>query len=149
MVYFRFFTVLKPPDDVAIRVFLIAAALSFVAVAFVFTLPLQLLERVSIPWTVHGWSGILLFILIAPVSEELLFRGFLFGFLRQNFSVGISVAISAACFALMHGSLLSPQLAGGIIFALGYEYSRNLWVPILLHTGANTAVLLIDQIKLT
>ncbi len=149
MVCFRLFAVLQPPDSGAIRAFLVVVSLSSAVAAFVFIFLPHLVEHVSVPWIVHGWAGILLFILIAPIAEELLFRGFLFGFLRQSFSVIVSVGISAACFAFMHGSLLSLQLVGGIIFALGYEYSRNLWVPILLHIGANTAVLLIDQIKLT
>jgi len=65
----------------------------------------------------------------------------LYRMLRERWGIWISVAVSAAFFSLVHhGILLSPQLIGGIIFALAYEWSRSLWVSIALHMGANAAV---------
>ena len=58
-----------------------------------------------------------------------------------------AIAISAACFALAHGALLPPQLIGGLLFAAIYARSGNLWLPILLHGGANGALLLLHTVR--
>jgi len=130
------------PVAADIRLFTyVAAACSAVSLTLL-ALPLGLLEQVAAPPIVVSWPGVLLFLLAGPVAEELFFRGYIYGFLRQTFGISLSVAASALVFALMHGSWAVPQMAGGIVFALAYEYSRNLWVPVGLHIGANSAVLL-------
>jgi len=43
----------------------------------------------------------------------------------------------------MHGALLSPQLMGGLIFAIAYEYTRNLWIPIFLHIAGNSLIIVL------
>jgi len=84
-------------------------------------------------------------VVLAPAVEELVFRGLLYRMLRERWGVLVSVAVSAAFFSLIHhGMLFSPQLVGGIIFALAYEWSRSLWVSIALHMGANAAVYLLS-----
>lgn len=142
LVRYRMIAALELPDWMAIRVFVMAAVLSGVT-GSILLLTFHLLDQVSAPAFIHGWIGIVLFILLAPLAEEVFFRGLLYGFMRQSFGIYTSAGFSAACFALAHGGLFLPQLAGGIIFAVAFEYSRNLWVPVLLHAGANTAVLLI------
>jgi membrane protease YdiL (CAAX protease family) len=41
--------------------------------------------------------------LLAPLGEELLFRGALFTWLRRRLSSGATVALTAAVFAAIHG----------------------------------------------
>ncbi len=53
---------------------------------------------------------------------------------------------SAALFALAHGDLRAPQLVGGLLFGWVYARSGNLWLPILLHSGANAAILLLTTV---
>ncbi len=146
LVRYRMIAVLELPGRMAIRIFLMAATLSGVG-ATVLLLPFNLADQVSVPAFIHGWVGMVLFLLLAPLAEEFFFRGLLYGFIRQGFGIYISAGFSAVCFTLAHGGLLLPQLAGGIIFAVAYEYSRNLWVPVFLHAGANTAVLLLGEMN--
>ncbi|MDX8408020.1 MAG: CPBP family intramembrane glutamic endopeptidase, partial [Mariprofundaceae bacterium] len=107
-------------------------------------LDVALLARLGAPDWVHGLNGLLAMLMLAPLAEELFFRAVVYRLFRQSFGMPVAIVLSAACFAMMHGALLSPQLAGGLIFAVAYEWSRNLWVPIALHVGANAAVLLLS-----
>lgn len=96
---------------------------------------------VTIPTWLSGITGLLLMVVLAPVVEEIIFRGFVYRMLREQWGVWVSVAASSVFFSLLHhGLIVSPQLVGGIIFALAYEWTKSLWVPIALHMGANGAV---------
>jgi membrane protease YdiL (CAAX protease family) len=62
---------------------------------------------------------------MVPVAEEVLFRGVLYGWLRQKRGIAASALISAAVFALAHAN---PQVAVQIFFigaALAYLYERS------------------------
>ncbi len=91
------------------------------------------------PW-MQGAAGFAVMCALAPLTEELFFRAVLQRLFAQAFGRWPAIALSALVFASAHGALLSPQLAGGLVFALAYEWSRNLWVAVLLHAGANAAV---------
>ncbi len=83
-------------------------------------------------------------VLVGPVTEELLFRGCLFGRF-QAYGYGITGAvISALLFSVAHGILaLIPVYFGiGIILAWLCKQTRSLWPAMALH-GLNNAVALI------
>lgn len=99
--------------------------------------------QASMPFK-HG--DIFLFIgvgaVIAPVAEEIFFRGILYGFLRQ-WSLTMAVVISTAFFVLSHAtgsSLPITQMIGGLLFAVAYEIEKNLIVPIIIHSLGNLAI---------
>ncbi len=87
-------------------------------------------------------------VIIAPVVEELLFRGALQQFLKKYFSIKISIAITALIFACFHfsasqglGNLsLIPSLFTFACF-LGYTYERqgSIFASIGLHMTFNLA----------
>jgi len=83
-------------------------------------------------------------IIIAPISEELLFRGLLFGWLRRGHSLLIAAAISAFFFSLCHFDLqLIPNLFFvGIVFAISYERTRSLVPNMIGHALHNFAMVL-------
>lgn len=82
---------------------------------------------------------------IAPVVEEITFRGFIYGGLRRRWGVTASVLVSSLVFALAHtfsvgGSilLLGPSLfIAGLALALVYERSRSLIPGMVLHASFN------------
>lgn len=84
--------------------------------------------------------------IIAPIFEELLLRGLLFGSLRHMFEEHATVALTAGVFALMHmqydPAIMLLILPMGIV--LGYARSRSgsIFVPILLHTVNNLVTVL-------
>ncbi|MGI6367491.1 MAG: CPBP family intramembrane glutamic endopeptidase [Anaerolineae bacterium] len=77
---------------------------------------------------------------IAPVAEEVFFRGFLYAGLRDAWGVGKAILVSAVIFGLVHMSLstLVPILAMGAVFAYLYERTDTLWASIALHAVINT-----------
>ncbi len=56
--------------------------------------------------------------LLAPVTEEVFFRGLLFPMLRSRFGVALGVIVSGALFSLVH-ALGSPPEALIVLFVLG------------------------------
>jgi membrane protease YdiL (CAAX protease family) len=79
-------------------------------------------------------------VVIAPVVEELVFRGLLFGALASRLGVLASALITALVFGAIHGDpVLFPSLVAlGFINALAYASTGNLWVPITLHALNNS-----------
>jgi len=80
-----------------------------------------------------------LIVLAAPISEEIFFRGFLFGGLRRRLPFVAAAVISAAIFGVFHytgsGSVtLLPQLAAlGLVQAWIYERSGSIVPTIGVH----------------
>ncbi len=72
---------------------------------------------------------------IAPFSEELIFRGLLFPWLRGRFGVATAAVLSGLIFAILHGvPILIPALTAiGTALALLYHRCGSLWPVILTH----------------
>lgn len=84
---------------------------------------------------------ILLAGILVPIAEELIFRGFLYNFLKERWGVWPGVFISSLIFGIIHGNIIVGLTAFllGILLAIVYEYSRSLWASILVHAINNSA----------
>lgn len=82
---------------------------------------------------------LMLSICLAPVTEELIFRGFWYTYLKKAWGIIPAALISAFGFSVLHGNL--PQgyvtLLMGLFYALCMEYTGRIWVVIVLHMAAN------------
>jgi hypothetical protein len=77
---------------------------------------------------------------VAPLAEEIVFRGLIFGYLRR-WGVPAAVLISTALFAALHlPAVPITQIVGGIVFAVAYHTGRSLMVPIIIHVLGNLAI---------
>ena len=78
-------------------------------------------------------------VIVAPIFEDLLFRGVLYRRLRDYLNVPLAILISAAAFGIFHGNIIQFFYASalGILFAACYEHYGTVLVPILCHLGAN------------
>lgn len=76
---------------------------------------------------------------LAPVVEELLFRGLVYAWLRQRLSVWPAALLAALPHALLHfePAALPSFIAIFVIAAWLYEVSGCLWCPIVAHAGHN------------
>jgi membrane protease YdiL (CAAX protease family) len=85
------------------------------------------------------WWLLLAGIVVAPVVEELFFRGFLYAGLAQRYSWRKAAVISSALFALIHLQPLAivPIFLLGYLFAYLYERSKSIWPAILMHVTTN------------
>lgn len=87
---------------------------------------------------------VLLYVVLAPVAEELLFRGVLFGSLRGRIGPWPAALLSGAIFGSIHlgggQDPFIPVLAGlGVVLALAYHYSGALYAAVAIH-AANNAI---------
>ena len=83
-------------------------------------------------------------IIIAPVSEEIFFRGFLFPALIRRFRVLGAIVLTGALFGIVHITsidtvgIVIPIGAIGAFFAWLYYRTGSLWVTIASHSLFNT-----------
>ena len=87
-------------------------------------------------------AGILI-VVLAPLSEELFFRGFMFASLRRSMPLWPAALIAAVVWGALHlsgGNIgVAIQLSVfGVILAWLYERSGTLWAPITAHALNNT-----------
>lgn len=79
-------------------------------------------------------------LIVAPVFEEVLFRGLAYPVLKQRFGTARALVLVSAAFALIHFHLPSViplfVLAGAL--TLAYELTGSLWASIILHALFNT-----------
>ncbi len=91
---------------------------------------------------------ILLIAVAAPFSEELCFRGMLFGGLRERLSTVPAALIAGIVFGLLHAltgiSAVPPLAILGVIFCLLYEKTGSIVPGIMLH-ALNNCVALLSQ----
>lgn len=83
--------------------------------------------------------------LLAPLGEELFFRGYLLTRLRTAWSAGPAILVSALAFGLLHGESVHGVLAAGIGLYLGFvaERSASVVPPIICHVANNTVSVLL------
>lgn len=85
--------------------------------------------------------------LLAPIVEELIFRGLLAPAMMRLFrSTALGLVIAALCFAAIHPTGIPAwlPLAGvGFMSSLLYLHTRALWPSMLFHAIHNTAILTI------
>lgn len=110
----------------------------------------HLRNLVEFPWLF--WTSVALIVTVVPVLEEILFRGFLQGWLVRVMGVGTGIFFSAATFALFHFSTSQgvgnvELLASLFVLAcyLGFlrERQRSLWASIGLHATFNIVSILL------
>ncbi|MBL4576772.1 MAG: CPBP family intramembrane metalloprotease [Opitutaceae bacterium] len=82
---------------------------------------------------------VFLAVIIAPINEELLFRGGVFRFLYQRVPSWAAILISSSLFAILHGNWLSflPLVLLGSLLCLLTQKSGSLKPAIFLHALFN------------
>lgn len=81
---------------------------------------------------------------LAPVFEEIIFRGFLLPALTRYFPVSVAIILSSLLFAIAHLNVseILPLFVLGSILGLVYSRSRNLLSSMILHSLWNSGTLL-------
>ncbi len=82
---------------------------------------------------------VLLAVVMAPIIEEIIFRGCLYRFLKSQTTLLPAQILSGAFFALVHGNLLSfvPLVLVGVLLARIYEASGNILTAMFFHAAFN------------
>lgn len=88
-------------------------------------------------------------VVVAPVFEEMLFRGFLQTGIRQCTRFPwIAIGTSSLFFALIHSPWQAPPIfVLSLFLGLIYEKTRSLWTPIVMHAAFNASVILFNSLS--
>jgi len=83
-------------------------------------------------------------VFMAPILEELLFRGLIYKRLRNICKPFVAATISSLAFGITHGNLVQFSYAflAGMLLAYVYEKYKNIWAPIIFHFCANALSML-------
>jgi len=87
-------------------------------------------------------------VVVAPLCEELLFRGFLYPVAKKFTGPWLAACSSALFFAAAHGNLtaLLPLFLFGLLLVWIYEKTGSLWAPIAVHLCFNSATVTVQMI---
>lgn len=92
--------------------------------------------------------AILAAVVMAPLAEELLFRGLLHRGLRRRMRLVPATLLSSVLFAVVHVDVVASQplaLVGltfvGVILALAHERTGSLLVPVVIHATHNAVTI--------
>lgn len=130
-----------------------AGAVSGVALNLIIVSALEMLQNVStrydsveaIQYSVPLWLGIILYGLVSPITEELVFRGVIYNRMKRFYSIPRSIVLTALLFGAFHANL--PQfLYGacmGILITLSYEKVKCFAAPVIFHMAANIIVFIL------
>jgi len=101
------------------------------------------------------WYGVLIMTLgigvLAPIGEELFFRGLLFDFFKKKTGLVWGVALSSLAFGLAHFDSLAVVLSSmlmGVVMAIAVEKTRSIWISIFMHIATNTGAVLMMAVSL-
>jgi membrane protease YdiL (CAAX protease family) len=86
-------------------------------------------------------------VLVAPLVEETLFRGYLYPLFARSFGIGPGIVLTGVLFGLMHGaqlgwtwSLVSTLILVGIIFTIVRARTGSVFASYLMHLGYNSLI---------
>ena len=88
---------------------------------------------------VDRFFAFLAIVVIAPIGEELTFRGWLYPKLRARLGVVLAVILTSLLFALLHGQLnvAADVFVLSVIMCLFREFTGTIYASILLHILKN------------
>lgn len=86
-------------------------------------------------------------IALAPVAEELFFRGLLLPTMARKFGLSRAILVTSVLFAAVHPHLpaLVPLFVVSVFLCVAYAYTNSIVVPIVMHVlfnGVNILLLL-------
>ncbi|MCS7207781.1 MAG: CPBP family intramembrane metalloprotease [Dehalococcoidia bacterium] len=78
-------------------------------------------------------------VLLAPLAEEIFFRGFLLTALTPRFTRGGALVVSSLVFAVLHGApgLMVPVFFAGLVLGVLFLRSGSLLPPLMAHALQN------------
>lgn len=96
----------------------------------------------------NGVVSLLATVIMAPILEEVVFRGLIYGRLKKGMPAVVAALISAFAFGLMHGTIIWMMYAFvlGIVLVVVFERFHSLLANILLHFAFNLTGMGLSQI---
>jgi membrane protease YdiL (CAAX protease family) len=86
-------------------------------------------------------------VLVAPLVEETVFRGYLYPLFAKSFGIGPGIVVTGVLFGLMHGAqlgwtwgIVALLILVGIVFTVARAYTGTVLASFLLHLGYNSMI---------
>ena len=144
----------KQPFDVkkAIIYGLLAICVCHIFFSFITTILFSQIFPITYEQTQSSsiYMDILCGLILAPISEEALFRLGLYSLLKRQLKEKSAIVLCALIFGVMHGynalGVVSCCLAG-LVFTLIYERTGNIWYSILAHAMCNLHSLIFNTLE--
>lgn len=92
-------------------------------------------------------ANILVVVILAPILEEFVFRGFILGRLHKKIGMFWSIIITSILFAILHGEVLGAFIFSVFVCLIRFKFA-SLIAPIIVHISNNllvTILVFIDQ----
>lgn len=88
-------------------------------------------------------------VFIAPICEEIVFRGYLYPVLKKFNGAWIAALVSALVFSAAHGSMaaLLPLFIFGVVLVILYECTGSIWTSIAAHFLFNAATVTVQMLE--
>lgn len=101
---------------------------------------------------VTGWlavGSLFLTLFVAPLCEELLVRGIVFGSWRK-LNPWFAFLGSSLLFAVLHGTMTHfvPTLLCGMLMAVAFSMTGSIWRSVVLHIGYNLGAAVLGSMSL-
>lgn len=120
--------------------------LLLVALAVVLSPLMRLLpaHQTDIP---SGVWAVVTLVVVAPIVEELIFRGGVFTIMRGTCRPTMAAMISALLFGIMHGqvAIAIEAFLAGVVFSYSYILTQSIFAPIVLHIFNNVIAYVLLQ----
>lgn len=93
------------------------------------------------------WLTFALSVIVAPIIEEIVFRGVLFSAIKKRYGLIAGIILSSLIFTLVHIDPIQmiSVLPLGIYLAIMYQRTGSIYPGMILHATWNLIVLLIAQ----
>lgn len=124
-----------------IAYFILSAILTALATSFSW-FDIDQAQNTGFSGVSFGYEYVLAFfalVVLAPVAEEILFRGYLFGKLKNYVPVWFAILLTSVLFGVAHGAwnVGIDTFALSVVLCILREVTGSLWPSILLHSLKN------------
>lgn len=102
----------------------------------------------SITGVNSSWVLLFAVIFVAPIGEELLFRGLIQHYGLKNFAPVLAIGLQGLIFGLYHGNIIQGIYAWIMGTVLGFVAYRldSIIYPMVLHISINASLLLVPEV---
>lgn len=99
-------------------------------------------EAAAVQYGADFWAGILLYGIISPFAEEVIFRGLIFNRMKRCFNLPVALVISSLLFGCYHWNLVQGiyGFLMGMLIAFAYERYQSFAAPLLFHAVSNIGI---------
>lgn len=95
-----------------------------------------------------GWT-LFAVVVLAPIFEEIIYRGKLYGMLLRDMTPFWATMLSSLCFGVVHLEpiVIIEATLSGVVFSYFYIQRRSIFSPIILHMANNAFAYLLLMVR--